>query len=362
MGSAAAWQIARRGRRVLALEQFAIAHERGSSHGETRIIRKAYFEDPAYVPLVERSYALWREAERASGQALYRRTGLLLIGPPDGAVVAGVRRAARDHRLAIEPIDEADFAKRFGAFRRPVDSAALFEPEAGYLHVEACVAALAELARGAGAEIRENEPVIEWTARDDGVDVRTSRGRYAADQLVICGGAWAGRLLAELRLPLVVRRKVQLWFQCQDARHDVERGAPVWCYDAPGGFHYGFPMIRPGECKAALHTGGAAVDDPSNVDRGLHESDWRAVGEFVSGHLAGVSAVPLRHSVCMYTMTPDEHFLVDRHPRSARVCFAAGFSGHGFKFCPAIGEMLAEFVCEGRALAGSEWLSLSGLK
>lgn len=359
MGAAALDHLARRGARVLGLEQFDLVHDRGSSHGETRIIRKAYFEHPAYLPLLHTAYALWDDLQRESRERLFERCGLLIAGRTDGPVIPGVRRAAALHQLAIEDVGVAAARRRFPMFAFDDDHAALFEADGGLLRVEACIAAHLDRARRCGAETRAREEALHWFADEHGVTVTTRSGRYQAGRLVICAGAWAGRLLPKLRVSLRVRRKVQLWLRCDDARYALAQGCPVFAHDLDDGFFYGFPALDGATVKVALHTGGQAVDDPSTLDRALCDSDAPPVAAFARRYLPGVSSDVVRHSVCMYTMTPDEHFVIDRHPRHDRVAFAAGFSGHGFKFASVVGAVLADLALDGATREPVEFLRLS---
>ncbi len=341
VGSAALFHLARAGRKVLGLDRFAPGHDRGSSHGETRIIRLAYFEGAGYVPLLRRAYDLWAELEELAGEELYREVGLLEVGPPDGVVVPGVLRSAAEHGLEVEALDAAAVKERFGgAFALPEGAAAAFERRAGYLRVEACVAAHVLLARARGAELRVGEAVTGWRPDGEGVVVTTEAAEYAADRLVITAGAWAGQVLADLGLPLQGVRKPLLWFAADDPRYAADRGCPGYFYETPQGHFYGFPAVD-GALKVAEHSGGEPVEDPLQVDRALRPSDEAPVAAFVRAHLPGVSERRLRHAVCLYTRTPDEHFVVDRHPRHPQVAFVAGLSGHGFKMASALGEAIA---------------------
>lgn len=348
MGSAACDQLALRGQRVLGLEQFELGHRRGSSHGQTRIIRKSYFEHPDYVPLLHRAYELWADLERRASRTLFERSGLLVAGRPDGAVIRGIRRSCELHRLGIREVGADERAKQFGQFVLGPELEVLFEQDAGFLWVDDCVRTCVEQARARGGLIHDCEPVIEWRAAGGGVEVRTERGSYAAATLLVCGGPWAGRLLPGLRGKLEVRRKVQLWLACENALYSQTAGSPVFCYDLAEGFFYGFPMVEPGLIKVAEHTGREVVEDPAAVDQELRLSDEMRVQQFVVKHLPGVQPVVREHSVCMYTMSPDEHFIIDRHPEHANVLVAAGFSGHGFKFAPLVGSVLADLAVEGR--------------
>jgi sarcosine oxidase len=223
MGSAALYHLARRGLRALGIEQFEIAHDRGSSHGQTRIIRKAYFEHPAYVPLLHRAYELWGELEHATNQELFCRCGLLLGGPPDQEIISGVRRAACEHHLDIRALTHVQVSERFPGLRIPRRNAILFEPDAGFLKVESCVRAHVDAARACGASILSETAVDSWSAHDDGVSVQAAGTQHTARFLVIAGGAWAGRLLEDLNLPLEVRRKVVFWYEPADDSYDLHR-------------------------------------------------------------------------------------------------------------------------------------------
>lgn len=343
-GSAAVYHASRRGARTLGLEQFSAIHDRGSSHGESRIIRRAYFEHPDYVPLVNAAYRLWAELEDAADVRLYTKSGLLLSGPPQGDVIAGTLLAAREHRLDIGEVAVTDARRRFPAFRCADDHTVLFEPDAGFLRVEACVRTHIERAVGCGADLRFDETCIGWTSDGKTVRVTTDRGRYEAASLIVTAGAWAAQVLADLNLPLTVRRKVQFWHPVHAPFVDVHRESPAFLFDLPDGTFYGFPCIDGKTVKVAEHSGGAVVDNPAHVDRACHADDIHPIEQFVRAVLPNLSPRPESHSVCMYTMAPRERFIIDRHPEFSNVVVAAGFSGHGFKFAPAIGHALADLA------------------
>jgi len=348
MGSAALFELARRGRRVLGLEQFAPGRDRGSSHGQTRVIRKAYYEHPDYVPLLRRAYERWYDLEQRSGRRLLVECGCLSIGRPDGELVPGVRRAAAAHGLPVEVLTVADLRRRVPAFRPGDDLVAVLERDAGFLYVEECVRAHADEARRLGAQLCTDEPVVSWEAAAGGVVVRTAQGNYAADRLVVTAGAWAGRVLAGLGLPLTVLRKVVLWFGTSHPaalRRDV---FPIYMAETPAGFYYGFPVIDGQGHKAARHDGGAAVD-PETVDRQASAADAADCRAFLRAHLPAVDGDWQSGQVCLYTVTPDRHFIIDRHPEHPQVIVAAGFSGHGFKFASVVGEVLADLAECGRS-------------
>lgn len=358
MGSAACRSLARRGARVLGIEAFEIAHSRGSSHGETRICRKAYFEHPDYVPLLHRAYELWDELSIEVGEALFHRCGLLLVGRPDGELIPGVQRSAAQHRLAIEALAPADVRRRLPQFDVPDGFDALFEADAGYLRVERCVERLAESARRSGVTLQTGERVTSWAPQGDGVTVRTTRSTYSAGRLIVAGGAWSAALLPQVGVPLVVLRKMQLWFRAAGDAARVERGCPVFAFEADDGFFYGFPAIDAARMKIAEHSGREVVADPSAVDRELRAADAPRVQRFIRRHVPAATTDVVHHAVCMYTMSPDGHFIVDRVPQCESVCFAAGFSGHGFKFAPVIGEILADLALHGSTPLPAAFLAL----
>jgi monomeric sarcosine oxidase len=341
MGSAAAMHLAQRGARVLGFDRFGPAHDRGSSHGESRLIRQAYFESPAYVPLLKRSYELWDELALASGRSLLHRTGLILLGRR----VTTATAIAREFGIAIEELSSAETRARFPSLRVDDDLVGLFEPGAGWLAVESCVQGHLDAATRAGALFHFDEPAMAWRVDETTgtVEVETARGRYGAATLVIAGGAWAPSLLAELRLPLRAHRVVQMWFEA-GARHT----APCFAFDLAEGFFYGFPRTG-GRVKVAEHAARHPVDAPEAVRREITGEDLERVEAFVRERLPGLRTPCIDAKTCMYTMTPDEHFVIDVHPRHSQVCFAAGFSGHGFKFSAVVGEILADLALEGRA-------------
>ena len=365
MGGAALRELARRGCSALGIEQFDVAHDRGSSHGQTRLIRRSYFEHPDYVPLVDRSFEAWAELERvslsagASDRKLFERCGLLLAGSPEGEIISGVRRAASEHRLSIETVEPRDLRKRFPGFAVTDGMEVLFEPDAGFLHVERCVRAQVEQAVALGAELVTGRRVEQWSADGTGVTVRTDKGDFVASRLVLCAGAWTGQLLNRALLrsatllrsaalpPLVVQRRVVLWFAMSDTVYSMKRGCPAFGFEALGGFFYGFPSLDGARIKVGEHTGDDVVADPDQIRRELLPDDDARIRSFVRAHLPRIEPIPVDHSVCMYTMTPDQHFVIDRLPDMPNVVFAAGFSGHGFKFAPVVGSLLADLVTGG---------------
>jgi len=346
MGSAAASELARRGVRVLGLDRFTPPHSLGSSHGETRIIREAYFEHPVYVPMVQRSYELWRDLERASGARLLLETGGLMIGRPDSALVEGARRSAELHELQHQMLTAAQVCARFPALRPEKDMVAVWEPRAGVLFPEACIGAYLTQARRHGAQLRFEEPVRHWEADGDHVLVHTAHAQYRARQLIVTAGAWVGSLLPGLELPFRVERQVLHWFDpLSDAGSFAPERCPVHLWQFDGGrFFYGFPDLGTG-VKAAFHHDGEATT-ADGVRREVAGQEVDAVRAALRRFVPGADG-PLRASVvCLYTNTPDEHFWIDRHPTQAHVWVASPCSGHGFKFVPVVAEILADLVQE----------------
>ncbi|WP_158892504.1 N-methyl-L-tryptophan oxidase [Amycolatopsis anabasis] len=346
MGSAAAYRLAQRGHRVLGLDRYAPVHNRGSSHGGSRITRQAYFEDPAYVPLLLRAHEMWAQIERDSGRAIFHRCGGIMVGRPDSRTVAGSVRSARQWDLPHELLDAAEIRRRFPTMNPAEDEIALYEASAGLVVPEASVAAQLLLATRAGAELHHEEEVLTWTADSAGVRVGTTRNYYVADQLVVCPGAWAPELLSGLGVPFRIERQVQYWFAPRGgAEPFVDHPIYVWENELGRQF-YGFPAHHGPEVKVAFFRGGQTCT-PETIDRTVHAHEVRAIAEFAGARMPSLPGEFRRAATCMYTNTPDEHFVIARHPGHARVVVACGFSGHGFKFVPVVGEVVADLVTKG---------------
>lgn len=345
VGSAAARELAARGHRVVGLDSHEPPHRLGSTHGESRMIREAYFEGPFYVPLVRRAGERWRDVERASGRALLRRTGGLMLGPADGELVRGSRRSAEAHGLPHEVLTPAEVRRRFPDFRLPEGALAVFEPRAGYLDPEACVRTLLELAAARGAELRTGVTVRGWDAEGSGVRLHTTEGPLHADRLLLAAGARLPGLLRGLDLPLRIERTVQFWFRPREADVlDPER-SPVYVFEtASGPIWYGFPR-RPRGIKVGFHHGSEAADADA-VRREVDEEEVETMRAALEGGLPRAAGELAETSVCVYTLTPDRHFVLDRHPDHEGVVVASACSGHGFKFATVLGEVLADLLEE----------------
>ncbi|RSM71904.1 N-methyl-L-tryptophan oxidase [Amycolatopsis sp. WAC 01375] len=349
MGSAAAYRLARRGQRVLGIDRFAPVHNLGSSHGGSRITRQAYFEDPAYVPLLLRAHELWDGVERDSGRKIFTRCGGIMLGGPDSRTVAGSLASARKWELPHELLDAAEIRRRFPTMRPADHEIALYEENAGFVVPEGSVAAHLQLAARAGAELHHEEKVLSWRQTSTGVRVGTSQNFYTAEQLVICPGAWAPELLAELGIDFTIERQVQYWFAPSGGAEPFRAGRhPIYVWEGENGRQfYGFPSHDDaGSVKVAFFRGGETCT-PSTIDRTVHTDEVDEISGFVGRKMPSLPGAFLRAATCMYTNTPDEHFVISRHPAHERVVVACGFSGHGFKFVPVVGEILADLVVDG---------------
>jgi sarcosine oxidase len=347
MGSAAAWHLASRGRRVLGLEQFTIPHEMGSSHGVTRIIRLAYSEHPSYVPLLRRAYELWRAMEQRAGEPLLVITGGVDVGRADSGTIEGSLRSCREHRLAHGLLDAAEIARRFPGFRLPRDLVAVYQPEGGIVLPERSMVVHAAAARELGAEIHEGERVTGWRPEGSGVRVRTEAGEYRADRLVITAGPWASRCVPELERLAIPERQVMIWTQPLRPERFAVGVFPIFNMEAEEGRFYGFPVYGvPGFKLGKYHHLGQQTD-PDRVDREFHPEDEDVLRAGIRRYFPDADGETLSMKICMFTNSPDEHFILDLHPEWPQVSMAAGFSGHGFKFAPVIGEIMADLAMEG---------------
>src|SRR6266550_2088525 len=351
MGCATLFHLARRGLRVLGLEQYDAEHELGSSHGDSRIIRETYFEHPLYVPLVQRAHELWRQLEASSGKSLMRITCGLMIGPPDGMVVTGTLRSAREHKLPHEVLTPAQVHERFPAFEPAAHLVAVLDPRAGYLDPEACNAAHLQDARRAGADARFNEPVLEWIADGDAVTVRTRTGTYVASRLVIAAGAWTQGLARDLRVPLEIERQSVFWFEPDGSTESYESERfPIYAYEyKPGHICYGFPRLPRG-VKASIMHSGRIEQAAESVERAVKPDEVNPLRDALRPVLPRLADAPVREDgVCLFTNTPDHDFIIDFHPRYPRVLVSSPCSGHGFKFASAIGELQADLLTTGKS-------------
>jgi sarcosine oxidase len=358
MGSAALYHLARRGFRVLGIERYNIPHEMGSSHGLTRIIRLAYYEHPAYVPLLRRAYELWRQLENTVQERLLIITGSIDASPADGEVFKGSKASCDIHHLPHEVLDHGELNARFPGYQLPQGIAAVYQPDGGFLLSERCIVAHVVAAQELGAEVHGQERVVGWEAMGHGVEVRTDRGHYSADRLVICSGAWGAKLVPALAPLAAPERQVLAWFQPTRPALFRVPVFPVFNMAVEEGRYYGFPIYGiPGFKVGRYHHLQQRVD-PDQMDREVHRDDEEVLRRFTARYFPTAAGPTMSLKTCLFTNTPDEHFILDLHPELPQVCIAAGFSGHGFKFCSVVGEIMADLAQTGRSRHNLDLFSL----
>ena len=348
-GSAAAAALARRGLRVLGLERFGRGEAFGSSGGWTRMIRLIYFEDPAYVPLAAAAWGRWRDLEAEAGTRFLERTGGLYGGPAESRPLVGAIRSATEHGLAHEVLDADEIHRRWPIFELADDTVALVEEQAGAIRIDRANAAHLLVAERLGAQLAFGRRVVDWrSAAGGGFEVEDADGGLVgADHLVLAAGPWVGELVPDLRLPLQVEREVPCWFTptVEPASVGADR-LPVWVMADGGAAFYGIPHDPELGLKVSIHHWGTFVD-PDAVDRNVDDADVERVRAFLRTRMPAANGPLAGAAVCLYTNTPDEDFVIDRHPAAAGVAFASACSGHGFKFAPLIGDILADLVTTG---------------
>jgi len=359
MGSAALYHLSRRNVRAIGLERFEPGHERGSSHGRTRIIRHGYFEHPSYVPLVRRAAAMWRELEAASGRRLMTVTGIAEIGRPDSVLVTGTLAAAREHNLPHDVVTAHDLMRRYPAFRLPSDYVAVIQLDAGFVEAETGIRAHLQLAAAAGADIRTGERVVAVEQRGDRVRVLTERTQYEAGCAIVTAGPWTASIMPELRAPLTVTRQVLLWVRPVQPELFRTGWFPVFMIESEHGIHYGFPLHDDGLLKIAKHHHAREVVDPETYDRTVSEADEAMITGPLFRMLPAAAGPVTSAKTCLYTMAPDDDFIIGRLPGRERILIASPCSGHGFKFAPAIGQALADLSLTGRSDADLSRFALS---
>jgi len=359
MGSAIAAHCASRGASVVGLEQFGPAHDRGSSHGKTRMIRQAYFEDGAYVPLVRRSYELWRTLEEQTREKLLRITGVLSAGRENGEIISGTQQAAAQHDLAVESWTRKQLHERYPSLQLLEDEVALFEPDAGVLDPERAVQAHLKVAQTAGAQLRFQTLMRGWETADSGVQIRLyDNTQLTSRVLVLSLGPWFKETLEALGVPIRVQRNVQVWLSPGTGAYDAGE-FPAFLLDRAGlpAPLYGFPDFGDG-VKAAFH-GFGQLTTADEIDRKVDmDRDVIPVMRAMDRWMPGAAGTFREAKPCIYSLTPDANFVIDRHPRHANVILCGGFSGHGFKFAPVIGEIAADLALDGGSRHRIDFLSL----
>lgn len=347
MGSATTWQLASRGKRVLGLERFDIPHTMGSYHGVNRIIRLAYYEDPAYVPLLQRAYELWRDLEQRFGEQLLHITSSIDASAPDGEVFQGSLRSCVIHNLPHEVLNGTDLHRRFPGYELPADHLALLQPDGGFLLSERCIVAHTLLSIEAGAVIKAREGVLHWEPIEGGVRVTTGQGVYEAERLVISPGAWFASLLPEFATLAVPERQVLAWLQPRQPELFAPERFPVFNLTVPEGRFYGFPVYGVPGFKIGKYHHREQVVDPDVMNREPEPEDEPLLRDFTRRYFPAAAGETMALKSCIFTNTPDEHFIVDTLPGLPQVIIASPCSGHGFKFCSVIGEILADLAISG---------------
>jgi len=333
---------------VKAIEQFQPGHAMGSSHGLSRIIRLAYYEDPSYVPLLRRAYELWRELEAAAGSSLLHVTGAIDAGPPGSRVFEGSRHSCLVHSLPHDVLTSEGLTERFPGYRLPPAYRAVFQPDGGFLEPERCVTAHVAMARSSGAEVDSGRTVHRWRTVPGGDEVVVDDAAVQARQLVLCAGAWMPRLSPALASVLTPERQVVGWFAVADPPSFGPGRFPVFNLDTDDGHYYGFPVgDEPGFKIGRYHHRLERVD-PDTMDRAIHAQDEAVLRHCVARMFPAANGPLLRAETCLFTNTPDEHFVIDRLPGAGAVLAVSACSGHGFKFCSVLGEIVADLVLEGR--------------
>lgn len=345
MGSAAAYHLARAGKKVIGFEQFNIAHDMGSHHGESRIIRFAYDEGEHYVDMALRAIDLWRELERESGNTIFTRTGGLYISHPEnGRFFDNSLNVAKRRNFEHEVLSYSQINKHYPAFNLPDGFRAFYEPASGYLLSKQAVHNLANLAKKCGADLRENTIIKNIDLGPDDIKIETAEGTFEAEKIIICAGAWLAKILPELNPYISVSRNVTCWFSPADnANHFKPHSMPIFTLADQTATAYGFPMTERAAIKMGIHDEYNIVDI-NHISRTASDDDIARVERFADTYFNLKDAQIIDTSVCLYTMTPDRDFIIGPHPENQNLLIAGGFSGHGFKFAPVVGEILCNLA------------------
>jgi sarcosine oxidase len=366
MGAAACWYLAKNDYKVLGLEQFDIPHEQGSHAGQSRIIRKAYFEHSDYVPLLERAYHNWKQLETITSSRVYYKTGLIYFGKPDSRLIKGTGEAAHQYHIPVDSLSHEEVKDRYPMFCCPPHFQILLEPDAGFVTPEKAISLYVSDAIRRNADIRGREKVLKWEKENAAISVITNRNTYSADRLIICAGAWSGKVIPSLPATLKVTKQITGWMKPEKWDDFLLGNFPCWFLcDDDGNMFYGFPILPakdfggPIGLKLALHKHGAEVD-PDHVDRDIQQFDEEILRNMLRKYLPDAAGNALTLKSCLYTNSEDENFIIDHLPGyDGKVTIASGFSGHGFKFASVIGEILADLSVKGKTFLPIEFLRLS---
>jgi sarcosine oxidase len=355
MGSSTCYHLAKSGARVLGIEQFELAHEKGAHSGQSRIVRKAYFEHPDYIPLLKRAYQNWEEIERVSGKKVYHQTGLFYTAPQGHPIIENIRDAAKRYKIPLMDCAQQDEISILPLFSVPDDYEWIYEPEAGFVETEKTILTYVEQAKILGAEIHQKEKVIDWQVTDDGVVVRTDKGHYTCRKIIVTAGPWSAKLMPSIKDQLKITRQTLMWLQPEESTLFQSSSFPCWFVvekNKPGAY-YGFPIVPisdskdPNGFKFAYHNPGDETD-PDEVNRTISPEDTQPLLSFIDTYMPKAKGQVLGVKTCLYSNSIDEHFVIDcLKDTDGRVCFARGFSGHGFKFVSVVGEIMADLALKG---------------
>ncbi|MFI5449227.1 MAG: N-methyl-L-tryptophan oxidase [Candidatus Bathyarchaeia archaeon] len=358
MGSATTYHLAKRGANVMALEKFQLNHLNGSSHGRTRMIRSIYYEHSSYMPLIKRAYSLWRELEDESGDELFLQTGGLMVGPRDGKLVSNVINNADAYDLPYELLSRSEIVRRYGVLQPPNDYVAVFDPNAGILFSERCIEAHAALARKVGAELRFNESMTKWMISNGKIIVKTEKNEYTGNSIIFTAGGWLKELIPDLHLPLKSERQSMFWFRPteQNELFSPKRMPVLLWQKGTDLFYYSIPDVGDGFKVARHHHG--EITTPEKI-RVINQQDEFPIRMFLKENIPLADGRILSSATCHYTNTPDEHFIMDFHPKHKNVILISPCSGHGFKFSSVIGEIAAELALFGKTSLDTSFYRLA---
>lgn len=366
MGAPTCYYLAKRGYKVLGIEQFDITHELGSHGGQSRIIRKAYFEHPAYVPLLNRAYENWKQLEQETGEQVYYQTGVAYFGRPEQEIVRGVKLSASLYNIPVEEVDTISSRKRFNRFHVPDSFETLYEPEAGFIVPEKAIKLYAGQAVKHGCTIHVKEKANTWRKEGSSIIVNTNADCYRCSKLIITAGAWSGNLVPGIAGKLKITRQFVAWVKPKNWDDFLLNNFPCWLIDDDErpGCYYGFPALpadvfgEPHGLKIACHYPGS-VTDADAVDRQTGEGDIEDIRYALDKYLPGTFEAMITAKTCLYATLPDENFIIDKLPGfESRVIVACGFSGHGFKFASVVGEVLADLAIDGSTKLPIEFLNI----
>lgn len=356
MGAPACWYLAKNKYRVLGLEQFDIPHDQGSHAGQSRLIRKAYYEHSNYVALLERAYDNWLQIEEETGAKLYYKTGLLYFGEPSSVLIEGTRETGKQFNIPLDVLTSQEATKRFPATKFMEHHQVLFEPDAGFITPEKSIATYTADAILKGADIRAREKVINWNYKNGIVEVITDRNKFTADRIIFTAGAWTKKVVPLLPAELKITRQIIAWVNPKEWNKFTIGNFPCWFMnDDDGNLFYGFPILPskdfagPVGLKLAHHKPGDPTD-PDHVDRSIKPGEEKVLTDTLDKYFHGAAGNVLAMKICMYNNSADADFIIDFVPGTgSQAVVATGFSGHGFKFASAVGEIVADLATKGKS-------------